>query len=77
MCAKSFSLTYPLPFLEFCPKVTPMDINIEVKDVLARLVIPESNRLFYVLEGIDAHKQFYTPDGIKSRLTLSDEFDKR
>ena len=54
-----------------------MDINIEVKDVLARLVIPESNRLFYVLEGIDAHKQFYTPDGVKSRLALSDEFDKR
>ncbi|CAF1669939.1 unnamed protein product, partial [Adineta ricciae] len=68
ICAKSFSLTYPLPFLEFCPKATPMDITIEVHDVLARLIIPESNRLYYILEGIDAHKRYYSPTGVKSQL---------
>ncbi|CAF1000290.1 unnamed protein product, partial [Adineta steineri] len=77
VCAKSFSLTYPIPFLDFCPKATPMDITIEVKDVLARLVIPESNRLYYILEGIDAHNRFYSQNGIKSHLALSDEFEKR
>ncbi|CAF1506567.1 unnamed protein product, partial [Rotaria sordida] len=77
ICAKSVSLTYPLPFLEFCPKVTPMDITIDVQDLLARLVIPENNRMFYILEGVDSHKRFYTPNGIKSQLTLSDEFEKR
>ncbi|CAF1031213.1 unnamed protein product [Adineta ricciae] len=77
LCAKSLVLTYPLPFLEFCPVSTPMDLNIEVNDVLARLVIPESNRMFYIVEGLDAHKQFYAPDGIKSHLPLSDIFEKR
>ncbi|CAF3280350.1 unnamed protein product [Rotaria socialis] len=77
VCAKSFSLTYPLPFVEFCPTVTPMDITIDVNDVLARLVIPESNRMYYILEGIDSHKRIYTPNGVKSQLSLSDEFEKR
>ncbi|CAF4236818.1 unnamed protein product, partial [Adineta steineri] len=48
-----------------------------VKDVLARLVIPESNRLYYILEGIDAHNRFHSQNGIKSHLALSDEFEKR
>jgi hypothetical protein len=63
--------------LEFCPKVTPMDLTIEVNDILARLVIPENNRMYYILEGIDAHKRFYTSNGVKSQLALSDEFEKR
>jgi hypothetical protein len=33
--------------------------------------------MYYILEGIDAHKRFYTPNGIKSQLNLSDEFEKR
>ncbi len=45
--------------------------------MLARLVIPESNRMYYILEGIDAHNRYYTPNGIKSQLALSDEFEKR
>ncbi|CAF4971055.1 unnamed protein product, partial [Rotaria sp. Silwood1] len=76
VCAKTFSLTYPLPFIEFCPKVTPMDITIDIQNVLARLVIPENSRMYYILEGIDSHKQIYTPNGVKSQLALSDEFEK-
>ncbi|CAF3838581.1 unnamed protein product, partial [Rotaria sp. Silwood1] len=75
--AKSISLKYPLLFLEFCPTVTPMDIAIEVNDVFARLVIPESSRMYYIREGIDAHKRFYIPNGIKSQLSLSDAFERR
>ncbi|CAF3620625.1 unnamed protein product [Adineta steineri] len=29
VCAKTFSLTYPIPFLDFCPKATSMDITNE------------------------------------------------
>ncbi|CAF5217003.1 unnamed protein product, partial [Rotaria magnacalcarata] len=53
-----------------------MDITIDVNDVLARLVIPESNRMYYILEGIDSHKRIYTSNGVKSQLSLSDEFEK-
>jgi hypothetical protein len=33
--------------------------------------------MYYILEGIDAHKRIYTPNGVKSQLNLSDEFEKR
>ncbi|CAF4939869.1 unnamed protein product, partial [Rotaria socialis] len=59
------------------PKNTSMDLTVEVSDVLARLVIPRNNRMYYVIEGIDMHKQFYTPNGIKSHLSLLDVFDTR
>ncbi|CAF3397517.1 unnamed protein product [Rotaria sp. Silwood1] len=77
LCAKSLRLTYPLSFIEFCAKTTAMDLTIEAKDILARLVIPRTNRMYYIIEGLDMHKQFHTPDGIKSQLSLSDAFDKR
>ncbi|CAF1275725.1 unnamed protein product [Adineta steineri] len=77
VCEKTFSLTYLIPFLKFCPNATPVDINIKIKDVLAYLVTPESNRLYYILEGIDAHKRFFLPNGIKSHLALSDGLEKR
>ncbi|CAF3740732.1 unnamed protein product [Rotaria sordida] len=77
LCAKSLVLTYPLPFFEFCPKVTAMDLTVETEDVLVRLVIPRSNQMYYIIEGLDMHKRFYTPDGIKSQLSLSDAFNKR
>jgi hypothetical protein len=31
VCAKTFLFIYPLPFIEFCPKFTPMNITVEVK----------------------------------------------
>ncbi|CAF3993537.1 unnamed protein product [Rotaria sp. Silwood2] len=77
LCAKSLLLTYPLVFSEFCPKNTATDLTIETKDILARLVIPRSNRMYYIIEGLDMHKRFYTPEGVKSQLSLSDAFDKR
>ncbi|CAF3490546.1 unnamed protein product [Rotaria socialis] len=77
LCAKTLVLTYPLAFFEFCPKNTSMDLTVEVSDVLARLVLPRNNRMYYVIEGIDMHKQFYTPNGIKSHLSLLDVFDTR
>ncbi|CAF4921995.1 unnamed protein product, partial [Rotaria sp. Silwood1] len=55
-CVKLFSLTYSLPFLKFCPKITPMDITIEIDNVVAHLVIPEHDRIYYILEGIDSHE---------------------
>ncbi|CAF4746508.1 unnamed protein product, partial [Rotaria magnacalcarata] len=61
--AKTLALTFPLAFYEFCPKNASIDLTVEVSDVLARLVIPRNNRMYYVVEGIDTHKQFYTPDG--------------
>lgn len=33
--------------------------------------------MYYILEGIDAHKRFYTPNGVRSQLHLSEEVDKR
>jgi hypothetical protein len=33
--------------------------------------------MYYILEGIEAHNRYYTPNGIKSQLALSDEFEKR
>ncbi|CAF4950136.1 unnamed protein product [Rotaria sp. Silwood1] len=56
VCVKLFSLTYSLPFLKFCPKITPMDITIEIDNVVAHLVIPEHDRIYYILEGIDSHE---------------------
>ncbi|CAF0995911.1 unnamed protein product [Adineta steineri] len=76
VCAETISLIHPIPFLDFCLKATPMEISSEVKDVIVRLVIPESNRFYYILEGIDAHKRFYSPNGIKLHLALFDEFEK-
>ncbi|UJR36630.1 hypothetical protein I4U23_029350 [Adineta vaga] len=77
LCAKSLALTYPLSFIEFCPVATSADLTIEINDVLARLVMPESNRMYYIVEGLDRHKRFHAPDGIKSHLPLSDIFEKR
>ena len=54
-----------------------MDLTIEVNDILARLVIPESNRMYHILEGNDAHKRFYSAHGIASELGLSEQFEKR
>ncbi|CAF1448849.1 unnamed protein product [Rotaria sp. Silwood1] len=48
-----------------------------INDVLVRLVIPESNRMYYIVKRIDAHKRFYELDGIKLQISLSDTFDKR
>lgn len=30
LCAKSLVLSYPIPFLEFCPKTTPTELTVEV-----------------------------------------------
>ena len=49
----------------------------QVQDVLARLEIPESNPLFYVIEGLDARKHFHTPNGVRSQLPMTDAFEKR
>ncbi|CAF1148960.1 unnamed protein product [Rotaria sp. Silwood1] len=77
LCAKSLLLNYSLSFLQFCPEATPMDLTIKINDVLVRLVIPESNRMYYIVKRIDAHKRFYELDGIKLQISLSDTFDKR
>ena len=41
------------------------------------MIIPESNRMFYLLEGLDKNKRFYTPNGIQSHLPLASAFDQR
>ncbi|CAF4989919.1 unnamed protein product, partial [Rotaria sp. Silwood1] len=61
----------------FLQEATPMDLTIKINDVLVRLVIPESNRMYYIVKRIDAHKRFYELDGIKLQISLSDTFDKR
>ena len=33
--------------------------------------------MFYLLEGLDINKRFYTPDGIRSHLSLFNAFDQR
>ena len=30
LCAKSLLLSYPIPFLEFCPKTTSTELTVEV-----------------------------------------------
>lgn len=54
-----------------------VSFSFQAEDILARLVLPESNRLFYLIEGLDAHKHIYTSQGVQSQLPLADAFEKR
>lgn len=33
--------------------------------------------MFYLLEGLDTNKRFYTPNGVQSHLSLASAFDQR